>query len=189
MTSTAVPESLDEKLLTIARAERLVRAEVLVKNYTIGSAALALVPLPIVDQVALVALEIKMIHDLAGHYDVPFNDNIVTAILSSLLSGLTGGLLARGLSSIAKAVPVLGTLGGGGGIAVSSASVTFALGSVFIQHFEANGTLLNVDVEWLKTMMNKALKKEASTESEEPSKEDLTTTEAATEPVTEAAAA
>jgi hypothetical protein len=38
-------------------------------------------------------------------------------------------------------------------------------------------------------MMNKALKKEASTESEEPSKEDLTTTEAATEPVTEAAAA
>jgi hypothetical protein len=55
MTSTAVPDSLDEKLLTIARAERLVRAEVLVKNYTIGSAALALVPLPIVDQVALVA--------------------------------------------------------------------------------------------------------------------------------------
>jgi hypothetical protein len=36
MTSTAVPDSLDEKLLTIARAERLVRAEVLVKNYTIG---------------------------------------------------------------------------------------------------------------------------------------------------------
>jgi uncharacterized protein (DUF697 family) len=114
--------------------------------------------LPIVDQVALVALEIKMIHDLAGHYDVPFKANVVTAILSSLLSGLTGGLLARGLSSVAKAVPVLGTLGGGGGIAVSSASVTFALGSVFIQHFEANGTLLNVDVEWLKTMMNKALK-------------------------------
>jgi hypothetical protein len=38
-----------------------------------------------------------------------------------------------------------------------------------------------VDVEWLKTMMNKALKKEAPTESEEPSKEDLTTTEVATE--------
>ena len=157
MTTAPVPAPLDDKLTTVACAERLSRAEVLVKNYTLASAALALVPLPLVDQLALMALEVKMVHDLARHYDVPFKANVVRALIASLLSGLTGGLLANGLYSLARVVPVLGTLAGAGGVALSFASVTYAVGTVFIKHFEANGTLLTVDTEWFKTMFHKEL--------------------------------
>lgn len=61
------------------------------------------------------ALEVKMVRDLANHYDVSFDANVVIALFSALLSGLTGGLLAKGFASLAKVVPLLGTLGGGGG--------------------------------------------------------------------------
>lgn len=159
MTTTPVPAPLDDCLTTVAHAERLARAQVLVKNYTLASAALVLVPLPLVDQLALMALEVKMVHDLAKHYDVPFKPNVVRALLASLLSGLTGGLLTRSLYSLARAVPVLGTLGGAGGFALSSASVTYAVGTVFIKHFEDNGTLLTIDSEWFKRLFKHELNK------------------------------
>lgn len=47
-------------------------------------------------------------------------------------------------------------------MALSSASVTYALGSVFIKHFEANGTLLSMDSEWFKKMFHNELKPEVS---------------------------
>jgi uncharacterized protein (DUF697 family) len=162
MTTTSSSESLDEKLTAIAHAERLARAQVLVKNYTLGAASLALLPFPIIDQFFLIGLEVKMVHDLCRHYDVEFKSNLARAIIASLLSGLTGGVLAGGISIVSRAVPVLGTLYAGR-IAISSASITFALGTVFIKHFEENGTLLKVDSDWFKEVFHYTLRKKEST--------------------------
>jgi uncharacterized protein (DUF697 family) len=157
--STPEPEtSLEDKLTATARAERLARAHSLAQNYVLASAGIALVPLPLVDLVGLMALQVKLVHGLAKHYDVPFKENIARSLLASLLSGASSTLLFRGLASLAKAVPVLGTLAGGGGIAVSSASVTYAVGEVFIQHFESGGTLLNFDADKLKGLFRRKLK-------------------------------
>ncbi|MFN9646413.1 MAG: YcjF family protein [Cyanobacteriota bacterium] len=169
---TTIPESdsLEEKLTAIAHAERLARAQVLVKNYTLGAASLALLPFPIVDQLLLVGLGVKMVHDLCRHYDVAFKANLARAIIASLLSGLTGGVLAGGISSLSRTVPVLGTLYAGR-IAISSASITFALGTVFINHFESNGTLLKVDPEWFKEVFHHTLRKNESAQQPDQSKE------------------
>ncbi|MFM8277726.1 MAG: YcjF family protein [Cyanobium sp.] len=161
MTSTPISagpaiDSIEDKLLALACSERLAKASILVKNYTLASAAIALVPLPLLDQIVLISLQLKMIHELAKIYDIPFQPNIASAIVSSLLSGVTGGLMAKALQSLAKSVPVLATLGSGS-IAISSASVTFALGSVFIKHFEDNGTFININLEWMKSMFHQQL--------------------------------
>ena len=157
--STPEPEiSLEDKLTATARAERLARAHSLTQNYVLASASIALVPVPLVDLVGLMALQIKLVHGLAKHYDVPFKENVARSLVASLLSGASSTLLARGLASLAKAVPVLGTLAGGGGIAVSSASVTYAVGEVFIQHFESGGTLLDFDADKLKALFKRTLK-------------------------------
>ena len=92
---------------------------------------------------------------------LPFKSNIVRTLIGSLLSGLTGGLMSQGLYSISKAVPILGTLGAGS-FAVSSATVTYALGFVFIKHFEADGTLLNIDSAWFTKLFHQALNRDAS---------------------------
>lgn len=161
MTTDPPADLLTVKLETISRAERLARSNTLVKNYTLGAASLALLPFPLVDQVALLALEVKMVHDLCCLYDLPFKSNIVRTLIGSLLSGLTGGLMSQGLYSISKAVPILGTLGAGS-FAVSSATVTYALGFVFIKHFEADGTLLNIDSAWFTKLFHQALNRDAS---------------------------
>jgi len=137
--------SLEGKLTAATRAERLANAHTLAKHYVLAAAGTALIPVPLADLGALMALQVKLVHGLATHYAVPFKDNLARSVIASLLSGASWKLGVLALSSLAKAVPGLGGLAGGRGMAVVSASVTYAVGEVFIRHFEASGSLLDFD--------------------------------------------
>ena len=137
--------SLEGKLTAATRAERLANAHTLAKHYVLAAAGTALIPVPLADLGALMALQVKLVHGLTTLYAVPFRDNLARSLVASLLSGASWKLGALALSSLAKAVPGLGGLAGGGGMAVVSASVTYAVGEVFIRHFEASGSLLDFD--------------------------------------------
>ena len=150
--------TLEEKLTAAARAERLVRARSLTKNYILASAGIGLVPLPLADLAGVMALQVKLVHGLAKVYEVPFKENITKSLLASLLSGASSVIGVMGLSSLAKSIPVLGTLAGGGGVAVTAASVTFATGEVFTRHFESGGTLLDFDPHKMKALFKRELK-------------------------------
>jgi len=150
--------SLEDKLTAVARAERLARAHSLVQNYVLASASIALVPVPLLDLAGLAALQVKLVHGLAKHYDVPFKDSIAQSLVAALLSGASSVLLVKGLFSLAKAVPVLGSLAGGS-LAISGASTTYAVGEVFIKHFESGGTLLDFDPQQVKDVFQRLLKK------------------------------
>lgn len=150
--------SFEEKLTAAARAERLVRARSLTKNYILVSAGIGLVPLPLADLAGVMALQVKLVHGLAKVYDVPFKENITKSLLASLLSGASSVIGVMGLASLAKTIPVLGTLAGGGGVAVTAASVTFATGEVFTRHFESGGTLLDFDPHKMKALFKRELK-------------------------------
>ncbi len=150
--------SFEEKLTAAARAERLVRARSLTKNYILVSAGIGLVPLPLADLAGVMALQVKLVHGLAKVYEVPFKENITKSLLASLLSGASSVIGVMGLASLAKTIPVLGTLAGGGGVAVTAASVTFATGEVFTRHFESGGTLLDFDPHKMKALFKRELK-------------------------------
>ena len=150
--------SLEDKLTATAHAERLARAHNLVQNYLLASASIALVPVPLLDLAGITALQIKLVHSLAKLYDVPFKEDIAKSLVAALLSGASTILLIKGLVSLAKAIPVLGTLAGGS-IAISGASVTYAVGEVFIRHFESGGTLLDFDPKQVKGLFQRLLKK------------------------------
>ena len=154
--------SLEDKLTEAARAERLARAHSLVQNYVLASASIALVPVPLLDLAGITAVQVKLVHGLAKHYDVPFKENIAKSLVAALLSGASSVLLVKGLVSLAKAIPVLGTLAGGS-IAISGASVTYAVGEVFIRHFESGGTLLDFDPKQVKDLFQRLLKKDKAT--------------------------
>jgi len=150
--------SFEEKLTAAARAERLVRARSLTKNYILASAGIGLIPLPLADLAGVMALQVKLVHGLAKVYEVPFKENITKSLLASLLSGASSVIGVMGLASLAKTIPVLGTLAGGGGVAVTAASVTFATGEVFTRHFESGGTLLDFDPHKMKALFKRELK-------------------------------
>ena len=150
--------SFEEKLTAAAHAERLVRARSLTKNYILASAGIGLVPLPLADLAGVMALQVKLVHGLAKVYEVPFKENITKSLVASLLSGASSVIGVLGLSSLAKTIPVLGTLAGGGGVAVTAASVTYATGEVFTRHFESGGTLLDFDPHKMKALFKRELK-------------------------------
>ena len=144
--ATLDSEVPSEAKLTVAhRAERLAGAQSLAQNYVLVAAGLALVPVPLADLFGIMALQVKLVHGLARHYGVPFKTRIAQSLLASLLSGLSATLVGRVLASLAKAVPGLGNLAGSGGMAVGFASVTYAVGAIFIRHFESGGSLLDFD--------------------------------------------
>ena len=68
-------------------------------------------------------------------------------IIGGLLGSLVPAGLARGASSLIKAIPGVGTVLGVLAAPVFTTASTYAVGKVFIQHFEAGGNVLNFDPE------------------------------------------
>jgi len=51
------------------------------------------------------------------------------------------------IGSALKAVPIVGALAGAPAMAAFTAAYTWAVGNVFVQHFESGGTFLDFDPE------------------------------------------
>jgi uncharacterized protein (DUF697 family) len=127
--------------------DRRNEASSIIKTYMGWSAGAAFLPIPYVDLAAVSAIQVKMVADLAAIYDIPFSRNAVKSIIAGLIGSALPSALARGASSFIKAIPGVGTfLGTVTAPAFSSAS-TYAIGRVFVQHFEAGGNVLNFDPE------------------------------------------
>jgi uncharacterized protein (DUF697 family) len=118
----------------------------IVNRHALYSAAAGLVPLPVFDLAAITGVQVKMLKDLADHYHVPYGEDMGKGLISALIGGIVPTRLAWGAAgSFIKGLPVIGSvLGMITSPAFASAS-TYAVGKVFIQHFESGGTFLDFD--------------------------------------------
>jgi uncharacterized protein (DUF697 family) len=117
-------------------------ASEIIKNYVLWSAGIALIPLPLVDMVAITAIQLRMLKKLCDHYEIEFSEHRGKALIASLIGGLHTGLLA---ASFSKVVPVLGLVGAVAPMTAIAGAITYAVGKVFVQHFETGGTLLDFE--------------------------------------------
>ena len=103
-------------------------------------AAAALIPFLLVDMLAVSAVQLKMVAAISKIYGVPFEANCGKAVIGSLVpSGVAEVAIA-----IWKATPLINYFGGAA-MALISRAATWALGKVFIQHFESGGTFLDLN--------------------------------------------
>jgi uncharacterized protein (DUF697 family) len=123
--------------------ERRDVADKLVDRFAIWSGVAGLVPLPVVDVVAVGGLQVQMVRRLSQMYDVEFSANRGKALVAALAGCMIPATSGMGAASALKAVPILGLLASGFVMPVLSAGATFAIGKAFIQHFESGGTLLD----------------------------------------------
>jgi len=138
---------MEENATMENQPEVLETANKLVKNYMWWSMGAGLVPFPLVDMAAVTGVQLKMLADISRTYDVKFTEDAGRKIVLSLLGSLIPNGLARGfVGSLLKMVPVVGTIMGTVSMSVFSAAATYAIGKLFIQHFETGGTLLDLDV-------------------------------------------
>jgi uncharacterized protein (DUF697 family) len=127
------------------------RAAEIISSSVRWSAAAGAVPLPVLDLVALGAVQAKMISDLSQAYGRPVSAEaargVVSVLLGTLLpAGVTGALLGSGF----KTVPVAGTVLGMVSMAAFGAAASYAIGKVFVRHFEKGGNLDSFSAEAVK---------------------------------------
>jgi uncharacterized protein (DUF697 family) len=139
-TETATPEPQPAPLP--ARSEQ---ALTLVRSYLPWSAGAGAIPLPGIDLTALLAVQLRMLAKLAELYEIPFRKEAAKSIAGSLLGTALPGSVAGGIASTFKAIPILGTLVGIAILPALGAAATYAVGKVFITHFESGGTFLDLD--------------------------------------------
>ena len=118
-------------------------ASKLVDRFALWSGVAGLVPVPILDAVAVGGLQIQMVRRISQIYDVDFTENRGKALIASIAGSMIPATSGIGAASVLKAVPIIGTIAGGFVMPALSAGATYAIGKAFIQHFATGGTLLD----------------------------------------------
>lgn len=118
-------------------------ASKLVDRFAIWSGVAGLVPLPIVDVLAVGGLQLQLLRRLSQIYDVDFSENRGKALIAALAGCMIPATSGMGAASALKAIPVVNILAAGFVMPVLSAGATYAIGKAFVQHFESGGTLLD----------------------------------------------
>jgi uncharacterized protein (DUF697 family) len=123
------------------KTPRQPQAEQIVRSAVVYAGGAGLLSLGFVDILVVPGIQLRMLQNLCGLYGVTFSEEWGKNLIAALLGTAT----ARGLA--VRAVPVLGFIAA----PVSNAAATWAIGKVFIQHFESGGTLLSFAPDKLKT--------------------------------------
>jgi uncharacterized protein (DUF697 family) len=124
-------------------AARDERASQLVDRLSLWSGAAGLIPVPLVDMAAVGGVQLYMLRRLSEIYEIPFSENRGKSILTSLAGAIAPASVATATGSFLKGLPGIGTVIGALTMPVASASATWMIGKVFIQHFASGGTLLD----------------------------------------------
>ncbi len=134
---------------------KLEQAQGIVKNYMWWSMGAGLIPIPIVDVATVSGVQLKMLSELAKVYDVKFTKNAGKSIIAALLGGLTSDALSKSyFTSAVKSIPIVGIVGSVS-MPIFSGATTWAIGTIFIQHFASGGTFLNFDPKSVKEYFQK----------------------------------
>jgi uncharacterized protein (DUF697 family) len=146
-----------------------------VNKYMWFSVGAGLLPLPLVNMAGVTALQLRMLQVLSGYYDVPFSRDIGKKIIGSLLGSIVPASLSGMLGSTAglfassmHAVHVAGAVVGGVSMSVFAGAATYAIGKVFIQHFESGGTLLDFEPAKVREYFRQQFEKGRDLASEAP---------------------
>jgi uncharacterized protein (DUF697 family) len=119
-----------------------------IKKHMLGAMAVALIPVPVLDLAAVAGVQIKMLAAMSKIYDVPFKQNRARNIIAALVGSFGASAMGTGLvASAVKLIPVVGQLGGAVAMPLVAGAATYAVGKVFVQHFESGGTFLDFDPE------------------------------------------
>ena len=131
--------------INLTRASEVISSSV---KWSIGA---GLVPFPVLDLVALGAVQTRMLIDLSDVYGQPFGKESAKTIVSVLLGTLVPGAAAGAvMGSAVKTAPVGGTLAGMVSMSVFGAAATYAVGKVFTRHLAGGGRVGDFSAQSIK---------------------------------------
>ena len=154
-------EILEQEVQETEETEEKVQgagADSTLRNHVLGALGVGMIPIPIVDIVALTGIQLNLLRKLAAEYDVPFSEDLVRNILGSLIGGSVPVLFSRTFFSLLKGIPLIGHTAGALTMPILAGATTYAVGKVFIQHFASGGTFLTFDPDKVREFYNEMYK-------------------------------
>lgn len=170
-------ESTENEQVIVPQTE----VDAIVRKRIYASMALGLAPIPVLDLVGLMGVQIELVHALAKKYDIPFKKNLAKTLIGSLVGGVLPVGVAPLFASLIKVVPVIGLTTGAASMCILGGASTYAVGRIFAKHFASGGTLLDLKTEKVKDSFKEhfekgknlvASMKKESTDGQEPAPED-----------------
>jgi uncharacterized protein (DUF697 family) len=135
--------------------QKLEKANEIVRNSVGYAMGAGLVPIPLLDIAAVSGVQLNMLRQLAGLYQI----NFMESLGKNCISAVVGGGLARVGSSLFKFIPGIGTILGEISMSGFAGASTYAMGQVFIRHFKNGGTFEDFNTDISKKMYQEELKK------------------------------
>ena len=151
-------KTIDVKAVEVSdpRADRLEDAKKLVSSASKWSFGAGLVPVPYLDLALLASLQTKLIVNLSALYDQKLSKQAVTSVITLLIGTLAPPGAARITSGVLfKFIPGMGSAVGAVSLAAFSASATYAIGKLFIRHYENGGSFATFSAKDLEEELKK----------------------------------
>ena len=130
----------------------------ILKRHVYWAVGAGLIPVPIVDVTAVTAIQLDMLRQICSFYEIDYSQEKGKAWISAIASSTMSSILAKVGASAVKSIPVVGTIVGATSMALISGASTYALGKVFINHFEEGGTLDDLNKEKIKEFYDEQVK-------------------------------
>ncbi|WP_193222177.1 YcjF family protein [Alkalilimnicola sp. S0819] len=140
--------------------DRALVADNQIKNYVIASVGASIVPVPLFDIAAVFAIQMRMIQKLSQLYGTPFSEGAVRNTAIALGGGVLGyGAGATVAVSLTKIIPGVGWMLGMAALPVVSGASTYAVGRVYLKHFQEGGSVLDLNHEKMRAYYREQFEK------------------------------
>jgi uncharacterized protein (DUF697 family) len=122
-------------------------SEATIRKYMYWSMGAGLIPIPALDVAAVMAIQVNMVAALAEEHRQEFSREIGRAFVAALVCGSLPTALASPFARLIKTIPLIGQTAGVLAMPALAGASTYAVGKVFVQHFESGGTFRDFDPE------------------------------------------
>jgi uncharacterized protein (DUF697 family) len=143
--TTATEVTTDEKDIILTD-----RRDNIIRQHVYASAGVGLIPIPFIDVIGAAGIQLNLMKKLSEIYNIEFNQKIAKKILISLCGGIVPTLIAPGVKSIVKCIPIIGFPLTVAATPLLDATSTYAMGRVITNHFEKGGNFINFNLEMAK---------------------------------------
>lgn len=134
---------IDETSFSMGSISRRQQANNIIESYVPWAIATTGLSLPLIDMVVTISMQMRMLSKLSELYHVPFKRNAAQGAIIALMFGSMQSILGMNVIAFSRLIPIIGALANIAVAPTMAAASTYAIGQVFVNHFECGGTYLN----------------------------------------------
>lgn len=154
-TTETVNEPKTESTICVPDAAEV---EKVIRSSVYASMGIGIVPLPLFNVAAVTASNLVLARKLSELYGVEFKEGIAKKIITAVVGAGAGTLATPLIESVVGLVPVIGWPLVIGTKPALNGMTTYAIGRMFVTHFEREGSFLSANMDAMKENFKAAFK-------------------------------